>query len=118
MIKRKEDILPREAKNAQGGKDSVFFYDFLTKEESYEAGRVFAKLVVPPGASIGVHEHHGEFEAIYILDGQATITDGDEIVTLNPGDMNLCKDGSCHGLENRTDKDLTAIALIINVPKA
>lgn len=118
MIKRKEDILPREVKNAQGGDNSVFFNDFLTKEESYGAGRVFAKLVLPPGSSIGVHEHHGEFEAIYVLDGQATITDGDEIVTLNPGDMNLCKDGAKHGMANKTDKDLTVIALIINVPQA
>lgn len=118
MIKRKEAILPREVKNAQGGNDSVFFNDFLTKEESYGAGRVFAKLVLPPGASIGVHEHHDEFEAIYVLEGQATITDGDEIVTLKPGDMNLCKDGARHGMANNTDKDLVVIALIINVPKA
>lgn len=117
MIKRKEDILPRVVEHAQGGKGSVCFYDFLTKEEAYNSGRVFAKLVIPPGCSIGVHTHEGDFEAIYVLEGQATIHDGDEIVTLNPGDMNLCKEGDYHGTENLTDKDLVLIALIIYVPK-
>ena len=90
----------------------------MTKEESYNAGRVFARLVLPPGASIGVHEHHDEFETVYVLEGQATVTDNGEIVTLNPGDMHQCKEGSAHGMENCTDKDLVVIALIVNVPKA
>lgn len=51
---------------------------------------------MPPGASIGEHQHDGE------------------AVDLKPGDMHLCPNGSKHSIENRTDKDATVIALIMN----
>lgn len=117
MIRRKEEINIRPVKGAQGGKGQVYFHDWLTKEEACNLGRVFSKLVIPPGSSIGVHQHNGEFEAIYVLEGQATVTDGDETVVLNPGDMNLCREGDFHGVENCGDQDLVMIALIMYTPK-
>lgn len=116
MIKRKQDIQIRTIKEAQNGKGEVFFHDWLTKDEAYGLGRVFSKLVIPPGSSIGVHQHLGEFEAFYVLEGQATVTDGEVVAVLNPGEMNLCREGDFHGVENCTDKDLILLALIMNVP--
>mgnify|MGYP003287402999 FL=1 len=117
MIKRKEEIQIRTVKEAQGGKGEVYFHDWLTKEDAYGHGRVFAKLVLPSGSSIGVHQHIGEFEAFYVLSGQATVTDGEQVVVLNPGDMNLCREGDFHGVENCGAKDLVLMALIMNVTK-
>jgi quercetin dioxygenase-like cupin family protein len=31
--------------------------------------------------------------------------------------MNLCKEGDVHGVENKTDKDLVLLALIMNASK-
>lgn len=116
MIKRKDDIQIRAVKGAQGGKGEIYFHDWLTKDEAYGLGRVFSKLVIPPGSSIGVHQHLGEFEAFYVLSGQATVTDGNEMAVLNTGDMNLCREGDFHGVENCTDEELVLLALIMNVP--
>lgn len=116
MIKRKEDIQVRIVKEAQKGKGEIYFHDWLTKDEAYGLGRVFSRLVIPSGSSIGVHQHVGEFEAFYVLEGQATVTDGDKIEVLNPGDMNLCREGDFHGVENCGDTDLVLLALIMNTP--
>ena len=83
-------------------------------ERSGDHGRLFSKLVLPPGASIGEHQHEGEFEAFYVVDGNPTVTDNGDVVELNPGDMHLCPNGSSHSVANNTDKDVTMIALILN----
>ncbi|MCR5654860.1 MAG: cupin domain-containing protein [Lachnospiraceae bacterium] len=114
MIRRKDEIRIRPVMNAQGGEGEVVFYDWLLPEEAPGHGRVFSKLVIPPGASIGYHSHEGEFEAFYVLSGEATVNDNGNEVVLKEGDMHICKDGNGHGTKNKTDKDLVMMALIMN----
>lgn len=117
MIRRSDDINVRNVKNAQGGKGKVTFHDWLLPEEAVGHGRVFSTLLIPPGASIGYHEHSGEFEAYLVLSGEATVNDNGEETVLHEGDMHMCKDGDGHGRENRSDKDLVLMALIMNTLK-
>ena len=95
MVRRKENVRVREVTHAQNGKGQVFFHDWLLPEEAAHHGRVFSKVVIPAGSSIGYHQHM-------------------DVTELNPGDMNLCPDGSFHGIENAGDTDLVLIALIMN----
>lgn len=113
MIRTKEEVSVREVTNAMGGKGTICFHDWLLPEEAYDHGRLFSKLVIPPGCSIGVHIHRDEFEAFYVLAGTATVTDGDEVIQVEEGGMNLCRKDSTHGVENCTDKDLILLALIM-----
>jgi quercetin dioxygenase-like cupin family protein len=117
MIRQKNEIQIRKVSNAQGGKGDIFFHDWLLADEALGHGRVFSKLVIPAGCSIAPHQHNGEFEAFYVLEGTATVTDGDRIVEVPAGGMNLCKEGDVHGVENKTDKDLVLLALIMNASK-
>ena len=114
MVRRKEEIRVRRVEHAQGGKGAVTFTDFLLPEDAPGHGRVISKLVIPPGASIGPHTHSGEFEAFYVLDGEATVNDNGREVVLHPGDMHLCPNGQSHGTANHGERDLTLIALILN----
>ncbi|MEJ5313502.1 MULTISPECIES: cupin domain-containing protein [Anaerolinea] len=43
--------------------------------------------VLPPGFSPPVHVHHGEDEAFYLLEGEASFTCGDETVHAHPGTL-------------------------------
>ena len=113
MIRRSEEITVRDSVNARGGNGTVHFYDFMKSEDAPGHGRLFSKIVLPPGASIGEHEHEGEFETFYVIEGNPTVTDNGEEVTLNPGDMHLCRNGSSHAVANHTDTDVTMIALIL-----
>lgn len=59
----------------QGGDNEDIFYDWLLSEEAKGHGRVFSKLVISPGVSIGYHEHIGELGVLYILSGEAIVND-------------------------------------------
>ncbi|MCR4672109.1 MAG: cupin domain-containing protein [Lachnospiraceae bacterium] len=114
MYRNKEDVRERVVMNAQGGEGHVTFYDFLLPEDAPGHGRVFSKLVIEPGNSIGYHRHEGEFEAIYVISGEATVNDNGEEIVLHPGDMHMCKNGDSHGTRNNGEEQLVLVALIMN----
>ena len=114
MYRRKEDIRVRRVENPMGGKGEVFFHDWLLPEEAPGHGRVISKVVVTPGSEIGYHRHSGEFEAVYIIEGTASLHDGDTFTELHPGDMTLCRSGDFHGIANNGSEDLVMLALILN----
>ena len=116
MIRRKDEMEHVTRHELQKGMGDVTFHTFMTKEEAYGSGRTFARVVFEPGTSIGIHEHHGEFEGYYILKGQALVTDNGVETVLNPGDYHMCKDGDSHGIGCYGDETMEIIALIINVP--
>ena len=103
-----------EVKNSlRGGNGDVYFYHIETKEEMCGRGRLFAKIVLPPGASIGVHEHIDETEPYYIIKGQGVFIEPDgSKVPVKAGDCCLIKAGESHGLENDSAEDLELIALV------
>lgn len=114
MIRRKEDVRIRKVVNAQGGKGELYFEDWLLPEEAPGHGRVFSKVVIPPGCSIGYHQHQGEFEAFLVLEGIGLVNDNGTESELHTGDMNLCKNGDYHGIENIGEDNLVLQALIMN----
>ena len=110
MIRRKDEMEAAAKHQVQNGMGDVTFHTFMTKEEAYGSGRTFARVVFEPGTSIGIHEHHGEFE------GQALVTDNGVESVLNPGDYHMCKDGDSHGIACYGEETMEIIALIIHVP--
>jgi len=74
--------------------------------------RLFNKMTLNPGCSIGEHSHNAEAEIFYILEGQACLTDNDETITLNPGDVQICLAGNRHSIRNNTDKPMSFLAII------
>ena len=63
---RKENFPVRIEKLA-GGTGAVEISHLLTNDEFYGAGRMFSRVVLKPGCSIGWHEHKDEVEYYYIL---------------------------------------------------
>ncbi len=83
------------------------------KNELNGKGRMFAKITLPPGSSVGWHEHVGDSEAYYILRGQALVNDNGTEVELAAGDVVLTSDGESHSIANNGDQDLVFIALVL-----
>ena len=97
------------------GRGTVTIHEILTKEELDGHGRLYARIVLPPGASIGFHVHEGETEPFYILKGEATFIDNDRKSEIaRPGDVCLIEPGEGHSIVNKTDSDLEFMALIYN----
>lgn len=59
-----------EVKNLAGGKGTCFLKHVVTEEELFGHGRMYAKVVVPPGCSVGWHQHVTDTEPYYILKGE------------------------------------------------
>ncbi len=105
------------AKNKAGGKGEIYITHLLTPKEMVGQCEMFAKVVVPAGASLGLHYHHGNTETYHILQGTAQYTDNDKIYEVKPGDTTFCPDGAMHAIENIGEEDLIFIALIIKSPE-
>ena len=113
MFKRKGsyNVVPTE--NMRGGDGVVLVEHLLTPDELYNHGRLYARLVIEPGCSIGPHVHEGEMESFYILSGEAEITDCGEVVLASAGDSVLTRSGEGHSVRNVGSVTLEMIALIL-----
>ncbi len=105
-----------KAQNKAGGKGEIQITHLLTPKEMLGQCQMFAKVVIPPGASIGAHYHYGNSETYHILQGKAKYNDNDKYYEVGVGETTFCGDGGMHGIESIGDEDLIFIALIIKTP--
>jgi len=113
MVKRNSSYEADIKENMRGGDGSVKIEHLLTGSELNDKGRLFAKITLEPGASIGNHVHEGEMEAFYILSGEAGYDDNGETVTLYPGDTTHTPSGAGHGIKSTGTVPLEMIAIIL-----
>ncbi len=103
--------------NMKGGNGEVLIESFIGESEFNGMGRLFAKVTLPKGSSIGYHVHEGDFETYYFLTGKGKYVagKGDERVesVIGPGDVTHTPEGEGHSVENIGDEDLTYIALVL-----
>ena len=85
----------------------------LNEEQRGPYCPMFAKVILPAGAAVDVHSHHGETETYYILTGQGVYDDNGSTCEVGPGDVTFCDDGGSHGLKNTGDTDMECLAVII-----
>jgi quercetin dioxygenase-like cupin family protein len=112
---RRESIIEKE--HVQGGKGTVYLHRVLLPEELNGHGRAYMRVVLPPGTSIGWHQHLQETEPYYILKGNGEFIDNDKKrYKVRPGDVCIIKVGQYHSMENNSDQDLEFMALIYNEP--
>lgn len=99
----------------RGGKGEVEFEHILTAEELNGHGSMYAKVRLKPGCSIGFHQHIGNTEPYFVLEGHGTFVDHDGTRTeIEPGDVCVIEVGQGHSIENNSEKDLVFMALIYN----
>ncbi len=111
---RKAEINRKE--HLQGGKGGAVVHTIVPEKDLYNSGRMYSKIILDPGASVGWHRHEGETEPYYILEGRGVFIDDDGSRSeVAAGDVCTILPGQCHSLENSSETDpLTFIALIYN----
>lgn len=113
MVKSKE-IFKTEIREAmRGGAGAVKLTNFITPDELCDKGRLFGKITLEPGCSIGYHTHENDCELFYILSGTATYSDNGEIKTVKEGDVTVTPAGTGHSISNESDAPVELIALIV-----
>ncbi len=61
------------------------------------------RIVVYPGASLSLQLHHKRSEHWVVVTGTATITNGEAVLTMNPGEATFIPVGTKHRLQNKTN---------------
>jgi mannose-6-phosphate isomerase-like protein (cupin superfamily) len=109
--------VPLEArKSSVGGIGKIRVGEIFGSDELGPAWDFVQSVVVPPGCSIGAHEHVGTEEIYYFLAGRGVATVNDEQVAFGPNTVSLCPSGCRHGLVNESGQDFEFLA--IQVPLA
>ena len=81
------------------------WYDSLETGEYFQVKR----LHVNPGAKLSLQMHYKRSEHWVVVSGTATVTNGSEILQLNPGESTYIPIGIKHGLENKLTEPLEII---------
>jgi len=111
---RKAAQMASEVKSAvRGGLGNVTFQHFFKKEEITARTRLCARLILPPGASIGLHKHEGEDELFIVTRGQGLIDDGQTKEPVQAGDAILTGKGEAHAVINNGREELEMVAIIM-----
>jgi len=109
-----EPIYPSEKYfNKAGGHGPIYIQPLLQTSQMGENIRLFAKVILPPGSSLGDHLHENEREIYVILSGQGTYHDDERTYPIHTGDVLVCPSGHRHGVVNDGEVPLVWQATII-----
>ena len=81
---------------------------------NYFDGRVHINDVrIEPGTFNGMHEHTGDYEIIYVIEGNVLIRNGDGTEEhLVPGDVTYCPEGSSHSVIAEGNKPVRLLGIV------
>ncbi|MCR5509216.1 MAG: cupin domain-containing protein [Lachnospiraceae bacterium] len=114
MIRKKDECAREYREKMRDGNGTVELVNFISGPADLSGkGRLFSKIILKSGCSIGYHVHEGDSELFYILKGRAEYNDNGTKVTVEAGDVTICPAGSGHGIENNTDETVELIAVIV-----
>lgn len=113
MIRKAGNYRTEVRDNMRGGNGSVKIEHFWEPgTEMLGHNRMAARLTLPPGGSIGFHNHENEDEIFVIVKGVAEADDNGTLSRLEAGDTLLTGNGAGHAIRNIGDEDLELVALI------
>lgn len=113
MITKKGQHRLFTEERSNGGKGSITLEHLLEEPAFCGNGKLFAKVTVSPGSSVGTHPHSDDIESYYILKGTARYMDNGRERILHAGDVTYTPMGECHSIENIGEENLEFIALIV-----
>jgi mannose-6-phosphate isomerase-like protein (cupin superfamily) len=111
MIRRGHELSVETFEKRAGGTGVLKVTNILEGDQLQGKSPMFAANVLPPGSSIGYHQHSVDIEAYYIVSGRGRVNDNGALADVAPGDMVYCAKGDSHAIENTGKEDLCFIAL-------
>lgn len=113
MAVYRHDELAVEERTVGGGDTSITFHHYVPKEKLHDKGRLFARLSLPVGGAVGLHQHIDESEYYVIHSGRGLYRMDDETWEVGPGDVCEVAPGHSHAIDNSGEEPLEFTALIV-----
>ena len=112
MLKHAADMPVENREHMRGGEGTVRLTAAFEKEEYSSPLRLFSRITLPAGASIGYHVHENEEEFFYFLSGEGEMDDNGTRVPVCAGDATVTRSGQGHALFNTGKEPLELVAVI------
>jgi quercetin dioxygenase-like cupin family protein len=113
MIIRHEEMKKDVKEQMRGGPGRTNFEYVIPPELLPSKSRFFSVISLEKNCGIGKHEHNGETEIFYVLQGEGILDDNGIEKTFRKGDCNVCGGGAFHSILNERDEPLVFLAVII-----
>ena len=113
MIRKNHEMENEVRERMRDGAGAVEILHIFRSRELKGRTRLFARLRLPAGSSIGFHRHEGEEEIFYILSGTGEVSEGGPVSTVGPGDAVLTGGGAGHAIANAGPGPLEFLAVIL-----
>ncbi len=119
MIRKKHEMENEVRQRMRDGEGAVEILHVFRSKELKGHTRLFARLRLAAGSSIGFHRHDGEEEIFYILSGNGMVGEGGPaapagpLSPVGPGDAVLTGDGAGHSIANAGPDPLELMAVIL-----
>ena len=113
MIKKKSEQAKEVRQNMRGGPGQIEINHYFMREEISASCRLCARLELPPGSGIGLHEHKDEDEVFIIQQGKGVVVENGKETEVEAGDAILTGGGASHSIKNTGIKSLVVTAVIM-----
>jgi mannose-6-phosphate isomerase-like protein (cupin superfamily) len=113
MIRKNLEMEKEVREKMRGGTGTVEILHIFRSAELKGRTRLFARLRLPVGSSIGFHRHEGEEEIFYILSGTGEVGEGGPSARVGPGDAVHTGNGAGHSIANPGPGLLEFLAVIL-----
>ena len=113
MIRKENEMQKEIREKMRDGDGSVEILHIFKQEEFTGKVRLFAKVKLGPGSSIGEHQHLKEDEVYYIISGKGIVNDNGNEYEVNKDDAILTGKGASHSIRCIGDEPLIFIAVIV-----
>jgi mannose-6-phosphate isomerase-like protein (cupin superfamily) len=113
MIKTSNQYTAETRYTMRGGNGEVHFeHIWKPGDEMKSKTRLYSKIILNPGSSIGYHIHENEEEFFYIISGEAIANDNGSTKTLSAGDSMITRSGEGHFIECSGSEPVVILAVI------
>lgn len=110
MVYDFRDIEAKKVEHLRDGEGHVY-----TKRVEQDGMGGIIINTIPPGCSIGLHQHTDNFEVCYVISGRAYEISPEEKVLLEPGMVTYCPTMGSHSLVNEFDEDFVFFGVLPEV---
>jgi mannose-6-phosphate isomerase-like protein (cupin superfamily) len=112
MVIHRNEMRTEQKEKMRDGEGTVTITHFVDGNTMQNA-RMLAEMSLPPGASIGYHQHNNETEYFTFVSGTGTVNDNGKEIPVKPGDVMVTGNGACHSVKNIGAETLVLHAVII-----
>ncbi|MDR0587053.1 MAG: cupin domain-containing protein [Treponema sp.] len=112
MVVKRNEMKTEIKEKMRGGEGTVTLVHFTDCKDEKNI-RLLAEITLPPGASIGNHQHDAETEYFLVVSGSGIVDDSGVEKPVSAGDSIITGGGASHSVKNTGNVPLVLHAAIV-----